>query len=293
MAGRDTPENRNGSEPGHPADGGENVSVRVRPMLRRGPGRLAVALLTLGVAACGDEGPEAAPTTGTPPPSVAGAAPDARTDLAGRAAAAQDKAYAALYRLDDGGGPRDVVATSGADGSWRVDVSRGVHGGTTDVSIVSTGAGVFQCTVATAANPAPPTCARVAEPGRRVPARYSPRVERLFRPALAVFTDRQSALTVTEVQPLSGAKGSCYSIDSISASLDAPVDVGIYCYAEDGVLTAARIGFGVLSLVSQVPGPPSVPLPGAEAGSPMTTASPPAPPPPTLPPAPASPDAPA
>ncbi len=252
-------------------------------MLRRGPGLLAVALLTVGVAACGDEAPAATPTSSAPPPPAAGDGADARVDLAGRAAAAQDNAYAALYRLDDGSGPRDVVATSAADGTWRVDVSRGVQGGTTDVSIVSTAAGVFQCTVTTAANPVAPSCARVAEAGKRVPKKYSPRVERLFQPALAVFTDRQSALTVTEVWPLEGAKGACYSIDSISASLDPPVDVGIYCYAEDGVLTAARVGFGVLQLVSQVPGPPTVPLPGVEAGTPMTTATPPPPPPALLP----------
>jgi biotin carboxyl carrier protein len=59
---------------------------------------------------------------------------------------------------------------------------------------------------------------------------------------------------VTEVQPLSGAQGTCYSIDSIAASIKAPVDIGIYCYAADGVLTAARVGFGVLKLVSQVAG---------------------------------------
>ena len=60
---------------------------------------------------------------------------------------------------------------------------------------------------------------------------------------------------------------------------DAPVDIGIYCYADDGVLTAARVGFGVLSLVSQVPGPATVALPGPEvAGTPMGTDSPPPPP---------------
>jgi hypothetical protein len=128
-------------------------------------------------------------------------------------------------------------------------------------------------------NPIMPICVRVAKAGKRVPRKYDPKIQRLFRSALAVFTDRQSALSVTEVEPLSGAAGTCYSVDSISASLDAPVDIGIYCYADDGVLTGARVGFGVLKMVSQVPGPPTVPLPGAEvAGAPMGTASPPPPP---------------
>jgi hypothetical protein len=258
-------------ETGVPAEGGENVSVR--PCLLP-----AVALLTLAVGACGDQAPAATPATSSPPPPVAGNGPDARDDLAARATLALDKPYAALYSLDDGSGARDVVATTAADGTWRVDVSRGVQGGTTDVSIVSLPTGVYQCTVATAANPITPACTRVAEKGKRVPAKYSPRVERLFRPALTAFTDRESGLTVTEVQPLPGAKGTCFSVDSISASLDAPVNVGIYCYADDGVLTAARVGFGVLRLVSQVAGPPTVPLPGPDTGAiPMSTATPPPP----------------
>ena len=247
--------------------------------MRRYTAPVTALLLLGGVAACGDDAPAATPPTGAAPAGSA-AGDDARTDLVARAALAEDKSYAALYSLDDGDGPaRDVVVTIGADGTWRVDVARGMRGGTTDVSIVSTRAGVHQCTVATPANPVTPLCVRVADAGKRVPRRYDPKVERLFRPALAVFTDRQAAISVAEVEPLTGARGSCYSIDSISASLDAPVDIGIYCYADDGVLTAARVGFGVLKLVSQVAGPATVQLPGAEvAEEPMGTASPPPPP---------------
>jgi hypothetical protein len=190
---------------------------------------------------------------------------------------AQDKAYAALYTLDGGDGRQhNVVATIGADGTWRVDVSDAVLGGTTDVSIVSTKAGVYQCTVSSSNNPITPTCVKVAAVGKRVPNGYSPQVERLFRQWLPVFADRQSALSVTEVQPLAGAQGSCFSIDSISASLKAPVDIGIYCYSADGVLTAARVDFGVLKLVNQVAGPATVELPGPDVpGQAMTTDAPP------------------
>ena len=253
--------------------------MRPRPL----PLLPVVVLLTFGLAACGgaDTGEPPPPSASPAPDDGGGDDPDARADLAARAALALDKPYAALYSLDDGDGQaRDVVATSATDGSWRVDVSRGMQGGATDVSIVSIAEGVFQCTVATAANPIIPACAKVANKGKPVPKKHSPKVERLFRPALTVFTDRESALTVTRVKPLDGAKGTCYSVDSISASLDAPVDVGIYCYADDGVLTAARVGLGVLKLVSQVAGPATVPLPGQVTGAgPMTTATPPAPPP--------------
>ncbi|HEX5198400.1 hypothetical protein ACFQS1_29765 [Paractinoplanes rhizophilus] len=238
----------------------------------------AAALLVPAVAAgCG--GTETPPATASAPPPAGGDDPDGRAELAARAALAQDKAYAALYTLTSGGDGRkhNVVATIGADGTWRVDVSDAVLGGTTDVSIVSTAAGVFQCTVSSPSNPITPTCVRVADAGKRVPREYSPQVERLFRQWLPVFTDRQSPLSVTEVEPLKGAQGTCFSIDSISAALKAPVDIGIYCYAPDGVLTAARVDFGVLKLVSQVTGPRTVALPGPEVpGQALSTDAPPA-----------------
>jgi hypothetical protein len=235
---------------------------------------LTLGLLTLGLAACGQDDPGPAPTT--PVPSLADDAPDARADLAGLATLAQDHAYAALYSVDDGKGvARNVVATVAVDGTWRVDVSGGALGGTADVTVVSTKAGVYQCTVSSPQQPITPTCVRVANPGKDVPDAYDPEVERLFRPALTVFTDRQAPLSVAAVQPLTGAKGSCFSVDTIAAALSAPVDVGIYCYTADGLLTAARVDFGTLTLVSTGAGPATVTLPGPEVqGQPMGTASP-------------------
>jgi hypothetical protein len=234
----------------------------------------AAALLLLGLAAsslaaCGDGAPGPAPTSA--PVSSPADTPDARTDLAAKATLAQDRAFAALYSFDDGHGvARNVVATTAADGTWRVDVSAGALGGTADVSIVSTAAGVYQCTMSTPQQPITPTCIRVADPGKPVPADYDPQVERLFRQWLSVFTDRTAPLSVAVVQPLTGAKGTCYSVDSIAAALSPPVDVGIYCYADDGLLTAVRVGFGTLTLVSTGAGPATVPLPGPEVqGQPM------------------------
>ena len=243
----------------------------------------AALLLTLGVAACGGTDSPATPASSAPI-SAAGDEPDAREELAGRAALAQDHAFAGLYTLDDGTGqPRNVVATVGADGTWKVDISGGALGGTADVSIVSVAAGVYQCSLSSPSNPVTPTCVKIAAAGKRVPKAYDPKVERLFRQWLPVFTDRQAALSVTAVQPLEGAQGDCFSVDSISASLKAPVDIGIYCYGPDGLLTAARVDFGVLKLVSTVAGPPTVPLPGAEVGgAPLGQSAPPPPPPPVV-----------
>jgi hypothetical protein len=160
-----------------------------------------------------------------------------------------------------------VLATVAVDGSWRVDIPAGALGGTADVSIAQTEAGVFQCAIPSATNPVPASCVRVAERGKRVPKAYDPKVERVFRQWLPVFTDRQAALSVTTAQPLRGSSGTCFSVDTISASLSAPVDVGIYCYADDGLLTAARVGFGTLTLASPpAAAPPTIDLPGPVTG---------------------------
>jgi hypothetical protein len=253
--------------------------------------RLVPAVLLAGcLAACGgDAGAGPAPTT--PPP--ASVAPDdgaggARTELAGRAALAQDHRFSALYTLDSAGSePRSVVATVATDGSWRVDIARGALGGTADVSVVQTADGVYQCGLPSATAPVSTGCVRVADPGRRIPREYDPKVQRVFRQWLGVFTDRQAPLSVDTVDPLPGAQGTCFSIDSISASLKAPVDVGIYCYADTGLLTAARVSYGTFRLVSAAGAPASVTLPAAVVGGePMGMESPPPPPVVTTPPGP-------
>ncbi len=241
---------------------------------------LAAALLTVGVSACGGSAPAAVPT---PSPSLSAPPPDqdARVALAARAALAEDRRFSAIYTLDTGdSAPRAVLATVATDGSWRVDIPSGALGGTADVSIAQIPAGLFQCAIPSATNPVSPSCVRVAAPGKRVPRQYDPKIQRVFRQWLPVFTDRQSALSVTTAQPLKGSTGSCFSIDTISASLSAPVDVGIYCYADDGLLTAARVKFGTLTIADAPgPAPPTINLPGpVTGGEPMGLDAPPPPP---------------
>jgi hypothetical protein len=246
------------------------------------------ALILVALAATTGCGGTPAPTP-TPTGGASSTPPDpsdARADLAARAALAQDRSATALYTLDSGGMPqRSVVATTATDGSWRVDIPGGALGGTADVSIVRIEAGIFQCSLPSATRPTASTCVKVADTDERVPRRYDPKVQRIFHDWLNVFTDRRAALSVSAAQPLSGASGSCYAVDSISASLKAPVDVGIYCYAEDGLLTAARLELGDLRLAAApAAAPPSVELPGpVVAGDPMGMEAPPPPPPPSDP----------
>jgi hypothetical protein len=262
----------------------------VHPALavRRALSALTAAALMTAVAACGDAAP-AAPGAQPGPSASAPADPGAaRAELAARAALAVDHRYAALYTFEVlGEQPRSVVATVAADGTWRVDIPGGARGGTADVSIVETAAGVFQCSLQSATNPVSPTCVRVADRGHRVPREYDPKVERVFRQWLDVFTDRQAALSVSAAQPLPGSSGMCFSVDSISASMNAPVDVGIYCYADDGLLTAARVTFGELTIAGAPAGAPAtVGLPGpVVARDPMGMTVPPPTTPPTTTPA--------
>jgi hypothetical protein len=242
---------------------------------------LAVVVLAGTATGCGG-GPAAVdpvPATSASTPAQVG---DARVELAARAALAQDRSATALYTLDSGGTQRSVVATTATDGSWRVDIPGGALGGTADVSIVRIEAGIFQCSLTSATRPVASTCVKVADTDERVPRRYDPKVQRIFHDWLTVFTDRRAALSVSTARPLSGAQGSCFAVDSISASLKAPVDVGIYCYTDDGLLTAARVDYGELRLAATpAAAPPSVDLPGpVVAGEPMGMEAPPPPPPP-------------
>jgi len=259
----------------------------MRPALvvRRGMSALTAAVLVASAAACEDAAPAATSEPSAPSATLGPDLSAARSELAARAALAVDHKFAALYTFNAPGEPsRAVVATVAVDGSWRVDIAGGALGGTADVSIVQNTAGVFQCSLSSTANPITPTCVRVANPGKSVPADNDPKVERVFRQWLNVFTDRQAALSVSTAQPLPGSQGSeCFAIDSISASMNAPVDVGIYCYAPDGLLTAAKVDFGTLTIASRpAAAPTAVTLPGpVVGGDPLGLESP----PPTTPPA--------
>ncbi|MFG1891823.1 hypothetical protein ACGFIR_28615 [Micromonospora sp. NPDC049051] len=246
----------------------------LRALARRLAGPLALALPALLVACAADE-PATRPTpTSAPAPAGLDAA---RDELAALAAAAQDRHLVASYTLRAPGAPdRTILVTSANDGSWRVDVPGGALGGSADVSFAATADGLFQCALPSAARPEPAACVRLGDKDEAVPRRLDPRVQHPFTDWLAVLTDRRAPLAVSPAQPPSGASGACYSVETTSASINAPLDVGIYCYGPDGTPTAVHAAFGTLLLVgTPAPAPATVQLAGPVVDAePLGTATP-------------------
>lgn len=230
------------------------TGAHLRPARRRLTGVLALAIPALLASCAADE-----PTVDPPPPvsePVPAGTDTARDELAALAAAAQDRHLTARYTLTTENGPdRSIVVTSASDGTWRVDIPGGALGGTADISLATTADGLFQCALPSAGHPEPPSCVRLGDPDDNVPRRLDPRVQHPFTDWLDVLTDRRSPLAVSVSRPPTGATGACYSVESTSASLNPPLDVGIYCFDPDGTPTAVRAALGTLRLAAP-PGPP-------------------------------------
>ncbi|RLP92229.1 hypothetical protein [Micromonospora sp. CV4] len=250
------------------------MPVLLRPAVRvLGP---LVFALPGCLVACASAQPPPPPPTDTVPVQVDAA----RDELAALAAAAQDRHLVAQYVYSRSGQPdRTVVFTSANDGSWRVDVPGGALGGTVDISLAATADGLFQCALPSPGRVEPASCVRVGERDEPLPRRLDPRVQHPLTDWLDVLTDRRAPLAVAPAGAPEGLTGTCYSVDSTSASLNAPLDVGIYCYDQDGTPTGVRTGTGTLRLAG-TPGPPpaAVQLAGPVTdGEALGTAAPPTP----------------
>ncbi|MEU8299147.1 hypothetical protein AB0C04_17920 [Micromonospora sp. NPDC048909] len=246
-----------------------------RRLRRLSLGALALTLPAFLVACATDQ-----PTTPPPAEPEPVAVDAARDELAGLAAAAQDRHLVASYTQTRAGQPdRTIVVTSANDGSWRVDVPGGALGGAADISLAATPDGLFQCGLPSAARPEPASCVRLGDRDDNLPRRLDPRVQHPFTDWLDVLTDRRAPLSVSPAKPLPGAGGACYSVETTSASLNAPLDVGIYCYEQDGTPTAVRTEHGTLKLAGPPgPAPVTVQLAGPVVESePLGTSSPPPP----------------
>ncbi|GIG85156.1 hypothetical protein [Plantactinospora endophytica] len=234
----------------------------VRPR-RAGLGPLVGVLLLAGpalLAGCGADDP--APAATTPAPATTKPT-QPREQLAALAAAAQDRQMTAVYTLTVSGQPnRSISVFRAADRSWRVDIPAGALGGTADVSLVQNGAGLFQCALPSAGYPESAGCVRVADPGQPLDPGIDPRMRHPFTDWPEVLTDRRAPLSVATAE-LPGAQGSCFAVESTSASVGPPLDPGIYCFAADGTLTAARLPAGTLTLAgTPAAAPATVALPG-------------------------------
>ncbi|MFG2037985.1 hypothetical protein [Dactylosporangium sp. NPDC048998] len=234
----------------------------------------ALAVLTgVLVAACGSSSapdPESSPAS-TPAP----AQPDPRAMLAARVAVAKDQRYVAAYTLTVAGkAPRSILVSIATDRTWRVDVQGGALGGTADVAIANRPEGQYQCQI----NP-PGTCVKVAASGKKLPPAIDPRVQYVFVSWLDVLLDRQIPLSVAPADPLAGTAAPCFSVEPGVTAISPPIDPGTFCYNDNGILTAAKLPFGQLTLTGEVvAAPPTISLPGPLVdGTPMTTAAPPAP----------------
>ena len=166
------------------------------------------------------------------------------------------------------------------------DSRRGARAGSPTSRSIDPAAGLFQCLLGAGRRhcrsppdlgPMTPSCVVVPA----LTAATDPLVHHIFTDWIDPLVDRATALSVAATT-LAGASGSCFSVESNSAALAPPVDPGVYCYAEDGILTGARVGFGTLLLAGAVEAaPPSVAIPApVVARPPLPTAAPPPPPPP-------------
>jgi hypothetical protein len=226
------------------------------------------------LAACGGgvpADPESAPATGAP------AQPDPRGMLAARVAVAKDQRYIAAYTLVvQGKAPRSVLVTVANDRTWRVDIQGGALGGTADVAIANRPEGVYQCPI----NPAS-GCVKVAATNKKLPVSIDPKLQYVFIAWLDVLLDRQVPLAVAPAQPLAGTSAPCFAVEPGVTAVQPPIDAGVFCYNDRGILVAAKIPLGQLTLTGEpAPAPETISLPGpVVAGAPLGTSSPPPPPP--------------
>lgn len=239
---------------------------------------LLFSLIAAGwtLSGCGGGTPEVATTSAAPVSAVPVGPTEPRAQLAARAAAAKDLRQVAVYTFKSPKRPdRRIAITRALDGTWRIDVPGGAHGGAVDIALVFIGGALHQCALAAGNHPYS-GCVRI---NGALPAKADVKLHHLITDWQVKLTDRRLALAVAEVSPLPGARGKCYSVESSAASLNLPLDAGIYCYETDGTLTAARVGFGTLTL-DGTPGlaPASVQLPGPVVpGQPLPLKAPPSP----------------
>lgn len=178
----------------------------------------------------------------------------------------------AVYEWSTPKNTTEITVTRALDGSWRVDVPGGAHGGKVDISIVWTKLGYFQCEPVKRKE-----CVNIAEPDDRIPAEQDPLVQHPFTDWLDILLDRRNPLSVTFADTADDDDGRCFLLERNSVSVDAPIPETGYCLRDDGTITSVTSSFGDLTLVGELmPAPERAQLPGEITDTePLSTSPPP------------------
>jgi hypothetical protein len=221
------------------------VSLRPAPILV-----LVLVAASAALAGCGGTPPAAATAPTVPPDDMP---PAAR--LAASAALAQDLTYSATYRFAAAdGGTQTLAVTRIRDG-----FSLALTAGERTTATVTSGGTTYRCRITPAVSGCAPG-ARAADPESDPVSRLAP----VFTDRLEVLSDRSAALSITDAATPQGARGTCFSVQGIAAAMASPADPGLYCFDGRGLITAAQLPVGTLTVEASGPAPGSVVLPAPE-----------------------------
>lgn len=200
-----------------------------------------------------------------------------RGQLASAAAAAKDKHFTAEYTLTrDGQSDVTVRVMRATDGTWRIDIPKGLHGGKTDVTMAWNRTGYYQCV-----DQDEVVCVNVADKDGKVPSSYDPRVQHVFTDWLDVLLERNAPLAVTKIKRIKGASkdSDCFSLRRNSVRVSAEIPDSVYCIEPNGTITAVDTTFGKLRLDGELlDASPRITLPGKTTNEkPLGTSPPPKP----------------
>jgi hypothetical protein len=243
----------------------DTVAVTVPAAQRRLRARLllaASAATALGTVASSCSGTDDAaagpkPSTSASPSDQAAQPPAAQ--LAARATLAQDQYYSASFRYapSDGSAPGTGRVERTRTG-FRLDLTQpgdaASVGHTT--AVVQTGAATFTCRLTAAAR----GCVAGASAGTPDAAAVD-RIRLAFTDWLSTLADPAAAISVAEAPLPPGAQGACFSVEGVAASLEPPVDPGVYCFDGVGKITVLKLAVGAITITEVAPAPPTVAMP--------------------------------
>jgi hypothetical protein len=245
------------------------LAVSVQHIRHRALAVVTAAALTAAAAGCSDVNDAEATTKPSASATGAPALPPA-TLLAGRAVLSQDAYYSAAYRfVPSDGSAAGTARVERTKSGFRLDLTQPADAARFERTTVvgQNAAGPFYCRLTAAG--------RACVPGGAVPpGELDPRLQHAFTDWLPKLADPTAAISVTVVSPPRGVTGTCFSVEGVAASLDPPVDPGLYCFDDVGRITALRLGVGLLTTVGLGSPPAEIALPAPVGGALPATAVP-------------------